>query len=305
VESTCRLRAVIVLYHPDDGAIAMVREVAHSGYQPVAVVNAIDPARLRTLQAAGIETVENAANVGLAAAFNQGIGQALSSGASHVLLLDQDTRPPAGMIDQLLELAIRFEALGRRLGCIGPVPVDRKRPDARTLANRIGDGIDDPDFTEVATIISSGMVIPRTALTAVGGMWSELFIDHIDHEWCFRARGAGLAVLAATSVSMPHDMGDAGFKLFGRYKPVHRSPVRHHHIVRNTLWLARCSFIPRQWRMVEIAKLVPRSLGYLLFSSARGQTCLAVWRGLMAGLRQPPGRNLSVSLAKVTGRSIS
>lgn len=305
MESAYHLRAVVVLYHPDDDAIAMIREIAHNGYAPVAIVNAIDLGRLNVLRHAGVETLVNDTNVGLSVAFNQGIERALASGASHVMLLDQDTRPPTDMAARLLALAARFEKSKRKLGCIGPVPVDRKQPAARTLARRTADNCHDPDLVEVTTIISSGMVIPRTALEAVGAMWNELFIDQIDHEWCFRARAAGLAVVSALSITMPHDMGDAGFRLLGRYKPVHRSPVRHFHIIRNTLWLARCSFIPAPWRIIETAKLAVRVPAYLLFSSARKHTLLAMWRGMMAGLRPPPGRTLTASPTIRTGQFTS
>ena len=298
MKTAYRLRAVVVLYHPDDDVLDMILSIARQGYAPVVIANAIDVARLETLRRAGIEVVENAANMGLAVAFNQGIEHALASGAEHVMLLDQDTRPPDAMADRLVGLADRVKASGRRLGCIGPVPVDRKRPGARTIAARSRAGTVDAELTDVSTIISSGMVIPRDALETVGGMWNELFIDQIDHEWCFRARAAGFAVIAATDVSMPHDMGDAGIQVFGRYKPVHRSPTRHFYIVRNTLWLARCSFIPLRWRMVETVKLAARIPSYLLVSSARGQTLRLIGQAIAAGLRPPPGKTLSAFRAK-------
>ena len=304
MKTAYKLRAVVVLYHPDDEVLEMIVSIARKGYAPVAIANAIDATRLETLRQAGIDIIENATNMGLAVAFNQGIDHALASGAEYVMLLDQDTRPPDEMADRLVALADSVAASGRQLGCIGPVPVDRKRPGARTIG-RSRNGFVDPEMTDVSTIISSGMVIPRAALETIGGMWNELFIDQIDHEWCFRARAAGLVVVAATSVPMPHDMGDAGIQVFGRYKPIHRSPTRHFHIVRNTLWLARCSFIPLSWRMVETVKLAARIPTYLLVSSARGQTFRLIGRAIAAGLRLPPGKTLSAPQTKGTVSSIT
>ena len=304
MKTAYKLRAVVVLYHPDDEVLEMIVAIARKGYAPVAIANAIDATRLETLRQAGIDVVENTVNMGLAVAFNQGIDHALASGAEYVMLLDQDTRPPDAMADRLVASADRVRASGRQLGCIGPVPVDRKRPGARTIGRRSRGGIIDPELTDVSTIISSGMVIPRAALETVGGMWNELFIDQIDHEWCFRARAAGFAVVAATGVSMPHDMGDAGIQVFGRYKPIHRSPTRHFYIVRNTLWLARCSFIPLAWRMVETAKLAARIPSYLLVSSARGQTLRLIGQAIASGLRPPPGKTLSAFRAQPIASSI-
>lgn len=288
-----RLRPIVVLFHPDDAAVGSLRALAGEGWRPIAVANAIDEARLAALRLADIEVLVNRANIGLARAFNQGIERALEAGADYVLLLDQDTRPPRGMTAALLARAEAYAAAGGRLGCLGPRPVDRKRPQAATIAAPAAAADPGTRLMPVATIISSGMVIPRAAIERTGGMWNELFIDQIDHEWCFRAAARGLAVLVAADVPMPHDMGDAGIALGGRYKPVHRSPLRHYHIVRNTLWLARCSFIPRRWRIIEAAKLAYRMPAYLVFSSARWRSLAAIARGLRHGLGRPPARTSS------------
>ena len=288
-----RLRPVVVLFHPDDAAIASLLALAEEGRRPLAVANAIDDERRAALARAGIEVLVNRTNIGLARAFNQGIARALETGADYVMLLDQDTRPPPGMAAALLERAEAYRAAGGRLGCLGPRPVDRKRPGAATFARPAGPLDPATGLVPVATIISSGMVIPRAALDRVGGMWNELFIDHIDHEWCFRAAAHGLTVLGAADLAMPHDMGDAGLAIGGRYKPVHRSPVRHFYIVRNTLWLARCSFIPRRWRILEAVKLAYRIPGYLLVSSARPRSLAAIGRALWQGVRGQRARTWS------------
>ncbi len=278
-----RFRPIVVLFHPDDDAIASLIALGER-WRLIAVVNAIDERRLARVREAGIEILLNNDNIGLARAFNQGMERAFAQGADHVILLDQDTRPPPTMPDELLERADRFIAGGGALGCLGPRPVDRKRPGAATSARHAGLIDSRTSLVPVATIISSGMVIPRTAFERVGGMWNELFIDHVDHEWCFRAANAGLAVMIAPDIVMPHNMGDAGIEFLGRYKPIHRSSFRHYHLVRNTLWLVRCSFIPRRWRIVEAAKLGYRLPIYLAFGTARGRSLAAIAQGLRHGL---------------------
>lgn len=287
-----RLRPVVVLFYPDEEVIASLRGLTDE-WRPIAVINAIDDAHMRLLHHPHIEVLVNSTNIGLAQAFNRGITHAFRSGADYVMLLDQDTRPLPDMANTLLARADRFVAQGGRLGCIGPRPVDRKRPEAETIAPSLGPIDTNATLMPVSTIISSGMIIPRSAVEQVGGMWNELFIDHIDHEWCFRAAAAGLEVLLATDVLMAHDMGDEGLTVRGRYKPIHRSPVRHYHIVRNTLWLAQCSFIPRPWRIKEVAKLAYRIPAYLVFSSARWRTLKAIGSALWRGVDRPPARTLS------------
>ena len=288
-----RLRPIVVLFNPDEAAIGSLMELAEAELHPLAVVNAIDADSLARLQLTGIELLVNPSNLGLARAFNQGIERALAGGAEYVMLLDQDTRPPDGMASALLARADRFVASGGQLGCLGPCPIDRKQPKAQAFARATRPADPTTGLVPVQTIISSGMLIPSSAILQTGGMWNELFIDHIDHEWCFRAAARGLAVMIAPDIPMPHDMGDDGFAFRGRYKPIHRSPPRQYYLVRNTLWLARCSVIPRRWRIIEACKLAYRVPSYLLFSSARRQSLREIWRGLRHGLGQRKARTLS------------
>ena len=115
-------------------------------------------------------------------------------------------------------------------------------------------------------------------------MMEELFIDGIDHEWCFRAWSKGYAVRVSNRVTMLHDMGDASLNYFGRYKPVHRSPVRHYYVVRNTLYLTRLAYLPLGWRLRELLKTPRRIAAYVLFSSDRWRTVRLIAHALCDGL---------------------
>jgi rhamnosyltransferase len=278
--------SVVVLFHPDDAMIDSILNLAHWGYTPVAVVNAIDPARLERLRAAHLPgLIINDVNIGLATALNQGIAYALKLGPRYVLLLDQDSRPEAGMGAGLMEAAVRAEEQGVRVGCVGPVLIDRKAPapgEAAAAAPATG------PLIPALSIATSGALVSVDALRAVGMMWDALFIDGIDHEWCFRAQAKGYGVFVAPAVRMEHDMGEHGINFLGRYKPIHRSAFRHYHIVRNGLWLARRSYIPWRWRAVETGKLLYRIPVYLLVGSDRPRTVSAILRGVAAGLRGAP-----------------
>ena len=282
-------RPVSVLFHPDHNALTHLCSMAQSGLQPILIVNGIkDRNHLAPLQAAGATIIENEANEGIAQAFNQGIQLALKEGARYVLLLDQDTQCSPTMGDDLVNVADEFISAGGQLACVGPTPVDVKRPDASVVGN-----IESKQPVEISTIISSGMLIPSDAIEEIGGMWNELFIDHVDHEWCFRARKFGRKVLIAPQISMPHNLGDTSFAIRGQFKAIHRSPMRHFHIVRNTLWLAQCSFISRRWRLIELAKTFYRVPAYLLFSTNRLASARAISKGILTGISGWRAKTLS------------
>jgi rhamnosyltransferase len=84
-----------------------------------------------------------------------------------------------------------------------------------------GRGTVDTDF-----LISSGSLLPMAALEAVGIMDEGLFIDHIDTEWCFRARSLGFGIFGVCDAVMRHSLGErrvAIWFLRWRKVPVHPS----------------------------------------------------------------------------------
>ena len=252
---------VVVLFHPSDDDLANLSWLAAWGAPVFAVINAIAPSLRDALPLRAVQVIENRHNLGLARGLNQGIGAAIGKGAEFVLLLDQDSRPAREMFDTLLGAAKAIKDDGRPLACVAPLLRDRKATGATN------------DLTgEEASFATSGTMLTRAAWDRVGAMWEPLFIDGIDHEWCFRARKRGMETVLVRNAVLTHDMGEDGINLFGRFRPVHRSPLRHYFIVRNTLWLARERHIEARWRWREVAKLSYRVPSYILASSDRPRT---------------------------------
>jgi rhamnosyltransferase len=83
---------------------------------------------------------------------------------------------------------------------------------------------------------------------------------------------------------MIHDMGDIGINYWGQYKPIHRSPIRHYYIIRNTLYLVRLTYVPIRWKLVELLKTFRRIMAYLVFSSDRLASVRLIFLGIFDGL---------------------
>lgn len=272
---------VVVLFRPGPDDIANLTRMADWGQDVVAVVNAYDEALSKRLPANNrIFYIRNLENLGLARALNQGLAAAMERGADYVLLLDQDSRPDATMRSRLVAAAAELEAAGRRIGCVAPALIDRKLAGANV-------GSSDLHRPTRGTLATSGTLIPQAAWHQIGPMWEDLFIDGIDHEWCFRARNRGFETVVSPGIVMEHDMGEGAINFFGRFKPIHRSAVRHYFIVRNTLWLAGRNYIPLRWRVSELLKLVYRMPAYLFFSTDRARSARNLARALVDGLRSP------------------
>lgn len=112
----------------------------------------------------------------------------------------------------------------------------------------------------------------------------RLFIDQVDHEWCFRARSKDLQTLVAHDAILAHDLGVGVIHFFGKAKSIHRSPIRHYFIVRNTLHLVTLRYVPFRWKTIELLKTVRRCAAYLLYSENRWLTFRAIHQGTKAAI---------------------
>ncbi|EZP55120.1 glycosyltransferase family 2 protein [Sphingomonas sp. RIT328] len=283
IPADVRAAIVVVLFHPTTDDLANLRMLARAGIHLIIVINALANEAVPLLPDGDkVTVIMNDHNVGLARALNQGIDTAIGGGADYALLLDQDSRPPEDLLDKMVASVRSIEERsGRRLACAAPLLLDRKA--SKTFA---------PPKPNSGTLATSGSLISRAAWNSIGPMWEELFIDGIDHEWCFRARARGFDTMTIPEVVMEHDMGEIGVNLSGRFRPIHRSPVRHYFIIRNTLWLTRRPYIPRVWRLSELVKLLYRAPVYVIVSRDRRASLRSIGNALLDGMtgsraRQP------------------
>lgn len=275
------ISAVIVLYWPDEATIRFIDELTSFGCSVVAVVNEIDRTnRTKLAHISAVDVIYNAGNLGLAYALNQGCERAFGSGATHVLLLDQDSRPTKELPAQLLHDLRSLERRGRTIAAIGPLLVDIKGSGKAATATEQNLN----QFTNTSSIATSGSLIPRSAFEAVGDMCEWLFIDGIDHEWCLRAGHKGLEIFRSNYRVMDHNMGDGGITLLGRYRPLHVNPIRHFYITRNTIYLSKMSYINVSWRVKELLKLLYRIPIYILISSNRIDSAKKIASGIFQGI---------------------
>lgn len=287
---------VVILYQPDEETVNYVVSLGLGDHLVVAVINAIDQRYISWLKNAdGLRVVQNTSNLGLAKAINQGCKTAFELGATHVMILDQDSRPDRNLASNLLSDFLDLERAGRAVAAVGPRLVDVKGAKPSERADSVN--FDHDRFTAVDSLATSGTLISRSAFDMVGEMYEWLFIDDIDHEWCFRATHNGHRVVRSNQRIMLHNMGDGGVTLFGRYRPLHRSPIRHYYITRNSIYLCRQPYVRFGWRVSEILKLTYRIPVYLIISTKRIESFKNILAGVLHGIRpqnaNTPEKNLN------------
>jgi len=138
-----------------------------------------------------------------------------------------------------------------------------------------------------AFLLASCCLIRMQAITDVGPMREDLFIDHVDLEWGLRARRAGWELLVVPRLEIRHRLGERVLHprlLGGRRVHVH-APLRNYYLVRNTLLLAGSGLMPPLWRAGYLWWIAKYALFNVAFVAPRGQRLRMVVRAVRDGLR--------------------
>lgn len=140
---------------------------------------------------------------------------------------------------------------------------------------------------EVAFVINSMSVWRVEALQQIGPFNEGLAIDHVDTEYCLRARACGLRVYVHGSHEFPHAIGERRrYRFLGMdVQAGGHGPARRYLIGRNTMWLAR------QWLWREPAfaalcllRLSYEAIGIVTVEDRAGAKLGALLRGVASGL---------------------
>ena len=256
--------AVVVLYNPD---LAITSQLLEGLVEQVNKIVIIDNSPLSTAldyNQFGITKADYyhyPNNIGLAKAHNIGLVKVAESGCKYGIIFDQDSLISDGFIDGLVAtLESGFDshnviAVGPQVWCSFDDTDVRPRVQKReSLA---------PNLDCASQIISSGMMIHLPSYMTVGPKDERLFIDGVDHEWCWRANSKGYRVGIATHIIMPHRLGDERQSRLGISYKV-GSPIRLYYQFRNILLLAGRGYVPTYWKIRNLClmplKLVVQSI---------------------------------------------
>ncbi|MBO3086705.1 glycosyltransferase family 2 protein [Cellulomonas dongxiuzhuiae] len=291
-----RVAAVVVTYQPrQDALTALLTAVAPQVADVVVVDNGSSAPWLEERVAThGGALLRLGANLGIAAAQNRGCDAVRAAGATHVLLLDQDSVPAPDMVQVLVAATAAAHARGDgRVAAVGATGRDDRdgEPPFVYAARRWGPRrIDLPDvpgtLVEVGFLIASGTLVDVAALDAVGPMDEGMFIDHVDLEWGVRARRAGWHLYAVVGAELRHELGETPRAVPGRSRTVHvQSVVRNYYMTRNTIRLVRTrNLMPAAWRWGYLWWITKYVVYYTLAVAPRRVRVPLMLRGLRDGV---------------------
>ncbi len=227
-----------------------------------------------------ISLYKNKSNLGIGTALNQGMQIARNINATHVVTLDQDSLPNQNMIFRLIEAYDLLSNKGEKVAVVGPVYFDlelnKKRPFITIKKDKI-----------------QRLYAPENlhAFEKIGGFDETLFIDHVDHEWCLRARSIGYKTFCAWKSLMFHHLGDVPIEVFWGFKKfTHHNPLRVYYFFRNAILLFKRGYIPSQWKIYIAIDLLKKIIVYFFLSPNKISYIPMILKGLWHGFRGVSGK---------------
>lgn len=291
--------AVLVAFRPDADPRPLLAQLDGHVAHTVVVDNSAEglPAVQALPAHAQRSLLHNRNRGGLAGAYNlalRHLAEAKPGAAAlpitHVVFLDEDT--DASVLPRLLcDPAAAALLQQADTGAVAPAYVERatalrgkyiqlERWHLNYLPRQFS------GLKRVAFVINSMSVWRLAALQQIGPFNEGLAIDHVDTEYCLRARQAGLGVHVHGSHEFLHAIGQRRrFRFLGREMQAGgHSPARRYLIGRNTAWLGWHYL----WREPAFAflcatRMVYEIVGIALAEDRRAAKLWALLRGTLVG----------------------
>lgn len=267
-----RVCAAIVVYRPDLDVLAKgLASIAPQVANVLVIAN--DGAPWACPLPANASLARLGENRGLGAAYNMAAQWARTMGATHLLLLDQDSIPTPGLVCNLLNAYRHSEPIA----AVGPFWKDRRtgRDGFFVRLGRLGARKVHPKPSEIVPVdflISSGSLISLEALARIGPFDEDLFIEHVDTDWSLRARANGYRLYGVADARLKHSLGEADreISVLGlRQRLFLYNPERHYYLLRNSILLWQRAYAPWAWVLHDIRRTAKVMLYYALFVPPR------------------------------------
>ena len=278
--------SIIILYHPEQSRlldnIALLND---TGWSVIVIDNS--PESHANWLPDYVSYTHCPENAGIAEAQNIGLREVQQRQHEYALLLDQDSLLSRSLLRGLQASIIKARKMHPKVAAIGPCIVsefDHKPVTASIQKPKaVGEG-----YLSATQIIASGMVLSVHCLNEVGLKETELFIDGVDHEWCWRARQCGYEIFVDSNLHMIHKQGDARKRVLGVDFKVGQ-PIRLYYQFRNVLLLLPRPYVPAYWKIRNLIALPCRWIVNRFLLDARSQRGAFMWKGIKDGVKRVSG----------------
>lgn len=274
------LYIIIILYNPTDEQLSHLKKLA-SSYNIVVVDNSDRSSFPQDGLGESISYLPLMHNCGIAKAQNIGIRKCIDLHAEYVFFLDQDTIIDIEVPIELLDSLILLQKRNDRIIAIGP---SIRNMDSNTNYKSARLNLVEGRYAVCSTLISSGMLVDISAFKHVGCMDESLFIDYVDHEWCWRASMKGYICCVDLLVQINHRVGKRTVNLLG-IPFIISSPKRYYYQYRNSFMLMKRNYVPMKWKIKACVRNLVELFVIPWLSSSPFQVLKYMFSGLYSIVR--------------------
>lgn len=224
-----KLASVVITFHPDQRFYKHIQSYL-PGIDHLYVMDNSEPAfefKELVTKNEKVTLIQNGQNEGIAARLNQAAVMARSQGYEWLLTMDQDSYFETEHLSSYVEYALEYPD-GQEVAMFG---VETVTP--TEIISNIA--------TPVDRLITSGSLLNLQLFEDIGGFDENLFIDEVDHEYCYRAILKGYQNIQFSYIFLHHQLGESVVvhSIKGKRKTAFHSPLRLYYMVRNYLYMRR------------------------------------------------------------------
>jgi rhamnosyltransferase len=279
-----KMCAIVVLYNPDSNFIENIEKITRQIEMVIIVDNhskrqiKIEEEILAKLDGNQTLFIKNKENFGVAKALNQGTDFGIKLGFEWMVFFDQDTLIYPFFKSEYEKILDRFPDLNK-IGIIGANFMDPNRH--KNLF------VEQPNLLWLnrKSVITSGSAIYHQTYIELGRFAESYFIDHVDDEYCARARKAGYLVIVSTKPLMEHEIGAySTHKVLGlQLETSNHSEFRWFYLIRNFLFLTKEYFMFDPIWILKIALFKIKNVALVIaFENNKRQKLSSMIRGCLA-----------------------
>ena len=232
-----------------------------------------------------VRIIYNTENFGIAAALNIGVKYAKDAGYQWLATFDQDSKVTPDIIAKMLQVYNTYPDKGK-IASLSPRYQNQSTGKIATSASKKS-ACNTSSYVEVLVVMTSGNLLKMSTFNEVGYFNEDLFIDHVDNEFCLRCAAHGYKILEVQDAILLHCIGfPIQHRILWALKTTtNHSSLRRYYVARNAVFVyKKFVFIYPAWVLSDAYKFLKLVIMLVLFEKNRFQKVGAIIKGVWHGL---------------------
>lgn len=228
------LATVVIWYNPDSESVKNIIKYSSLVKTIYIVDNSKNNNENFATQIPNSVYIPNFSNLGIAKALNIGCSKAYNDGFEWCMTMDQDSSWDEDKLKRFI--ASSEENISDTNLSFAP----RHSNSVKSMVGNIKAGLEKDNESKIlypSKVMTSGNIISLKVWKEVKGFNEDLFIDEVDHEFCYKLTTLGYKICEFQDIFMYHTLGQAKKTILPR--PCKHSGVRLFYIFRNMLYIKK------------------------------------------------------------------